>query len=340
MAKAYGNIALGENVAQPGDPLVSPDGNTTVSANNDGTASITAPSNGLLPPVVVFTGFSASTQHYSCGPWTGSFSMKGPFVVDLWGLAPNSIVYVHETDPDPVAGDVYEIPSGSFCIAKMDGSDDWYFINDQVGDVFEITDFDTSTPVFSTASGVTTTGTASITRGYASKKLATEDQLLALCDIVYPVGSIYTSVNSTSPAALFGGTWERITGCFLLAATDGGAAGGNGNASIAPGNTGGEAAHKLTNSELPKLSGTFEGANNIAVNNSTSTTRGFPTIYAGSGIVSSSDVNADQVQVNSGCHTVKKDMTYTRKATISIGNDGSHNNMPPYLAVYVWKRTA
>ena len=161
-----------------------------------------------------------------------------------------------------------------------------------------------------------------------------------LCDIVYPVGSIYTSVNSTSPAALFGGTWERITGRFLLAATDGGAAGGNGNASIAPGNTGGEAAHKLTNSELPKLSGTFDGANNIAVNYNASTTNGYPTIYAGSGIVSSSDVKAAQVQVNNGNFTIKNNITYTRKATISIGNDGSHNNMPPYLAVYVWKRTA
>ena len=70
-------------------------------------------------------------------------------------------------------------------------------------------------------------------------------------DIVYPVGSIYMSLNSTSPNKLFGGTWERITGRFLLAATDGGAAGGNGNASIAPGNTGGEAVHQLIVDEMP-----------------------------------------------------------------------------------------
>lgn len=205
-----------------------------------------------------------------------------------------------------------------------------------------------STKTYSVGDAVTTNGslwkcTTAVTTAEAFDSTKWQNVSLLremLCDIVYPVGSIYTSVNSTSPAALFGGTWERITGCFLLAATDGGAAGGNGNASIAPGNTGGEAAHKLTNSELPKLSGTFEGANNIAVNNNTSTTSGFPTIYAGSGIVSSSDVKVDQVQVNSGCFTVKHNITYTRKATISIGNDGSHNNMPPYLAVYVWKRTA
>lgn len=61
----------------------------------------------------------------------------------------------------------------------------------------------------------------------------------------YPVGSIYMSVNSTSPATLFGGTWERITGSFLLAATDN----GNSGASQAAGNTGGAATVTLTSAQ-------------------------------------------------------------------------------------------
>ena len=40
-----------------------------------------------------------------------------------------------------------------------------------------------------------------------------------LFSLVYPVGSIYISVNSTSPATLFGGTWEQIQGKFLLASS-------------------------------------------------------------------------------------------------------------------------
>lgn len=35
---------------------------------------------------------------------------------------------------------------------------------------------------------------------------------------IYPVGAIYMSVSSTSPASLFGGTWEQIQNRFLLAA--------------------------------------------------------------------------------------------------------------------------
>ena len=39
-------------------------------------------------------------------------------------------------------------------------------------------------------------------------------------DKTYPVGSIYLSLNSTSPASLFGGTWKQIKDRFLLAAGD------------------------------------------------------------------------------------------------------------------------
>ena len=37
-----------------------------------------------------------------------------------------------------------------------------------------------------------------------------------ILDVVYPVGSIYISVNGTSPAILFGGTWAKINGRFLV----------------------------------------------------------------------------------------------------------------------------
>lgn len=61
-------------------------------------------------------------------------------------------------------------------------------------------------------------------------------------DDIYPVGSIYMSVNDTDPARLFGGAWERIKERFLL---------GAGNTHTA-GSTGGEFEHKLTLNEMPK----------------------------------------------------------------------------------------
>lgn len=43
----------------------------------------------------------------------------------------------------------------------------------------------------------------------------------ALSANLYPVGAVYMSFDSTDPADLFGGTWERIEGRFLLGASDG-----------------------------------------------------------------------------------------------------------------------
>ena len=64
---------------------------------------------------------------------------------------------------------------------------------------------------------------------------------------IYPVGAIYMSVSSTSPASLFGGTWEQIQNRFLLAAGD----------TYAAGKTGGEATHTLTVEEMPAHNHSF-----------------------------------------------------------------------------------
>ena len=62
-----------------------------------------------------------------------------------------------------------------------------------------------------------------------------------MLDNIYPVGSIYMSVNSTNPGTLFGGTWAQIQDRFLLAC----------GSTYANGATGGEATHTLTENEMP-----------------------------------------------------------------------------------------
>lgn len=48
-----------------------------------------------------------------------------------------------------------------------------------------------------------------------------------LLEVVYPVGTVYQSFNSNSPAAMFGGTWEQIEDQFLYNTATSGSTGGS-----------------------------------------------------------------------------------------------------------------
>lgn len=132
---------------------------------------------------------------------------------------------------------------------------------------------------------------------------------------LYPVGSIYLSVNDTNPSTFIGGTWERIKDRFLLAAGD----------SYAAGSTGGEAAHKLTVNEMPSH-------------------RHSITVYASEDGLSGKTLQdaeqgkplAARLKEASGLSSNKN---YTQCINLT-GGGAAHNNMPPYLAVYMWVRTA
>ena len=126
---------------------------------------------------------------------------------------------------------------------------------------------------------------------------------------VYPVGAVYMSVNSADPADLFGfGTWERVKDRFLLAAGD----------AYAAGSTGGEENVALTsaqNGPHSHLIGTAEKGQNVHVTQWDWT------------------VTANQIYDAAGFKS------YGMR-THPDGEGMPHNNMPPYLAVYIWKRTA
>lgn len=121
----------------------------------------------------------------------------------------------------------------------------------------------------------------------------------------WPVGSIYMSMNATSPGTLFGGTWERIAYGRMLIGAD--------SASYPAGSTGGEATHVLTVNEIPKH---FHEMDRPP--------------YTIAEWQAGGDVYAQQ-------SSTAKWTTGTSGVT---GGGLPHNNMPPYLAVYMWKRTA
>lgn len=141
-------------------------------------------------------------------------------------------------------------------------------------------------------------------------------------DLIYPVGSIYMSVNATNPKDLFGGTWEQIKGKFLLGMSS----------SYPAGSTGGEAQHTLTTSEIPLHN------HNIGQDGNTSLV--LPTDVA----VSDSSHSQYVTTLEGGASGWYKSSVawggaiVTRNQTSPYGQ--AHNNMPPYLAVYIWKRTA
>ncbi len=111
--------------------------------------------------------------------------------------------------------------------------------------------------------------------------------LKSIVDIVYPVGSIYTSVNSTSPSLFFGGTWEQIKGKFLYACEDSGITsgltGGAKSVSYTPAgtNSGGAVGdHTLTVDEIPSHNHSFTGSEVNTGNQSAGHTHKYTDYYA------------------------------------------------------------
>ena len=121
------------------------------------------------------------------------------------------------------------------------------------------------------------------------------------------------SINDANPSTFIGGTWERIKDRFLLAAGD----------TYAAGSTGGEASHTLTVNEMP--SHIHEHIYGV---------RGSQEIYF-------EDNSGRSLGAHVGNNTTNPSSDYRTIAyTGNAGGSTAHNNMPPYLTVYMWKRTA
>lgn len=119
----------------------------------------------------------------------------------------------------------------------------------------------------------------------------------------YEVGDVYITFNPDSdPAKRFGGTWEKVEEAFLFGASE----------NYAVGTTGGEKEVTLTIEQMPNhghgLDHSIESYGQIG-----------PTAIA-----------------NGNGNSITGYYYYAH----SDGGDQPHNNMPPYIAVYIWRRTA
>lgn len=128
-----------------------------------------------------------------------------------------------------------------------------------------------------------------------------------LLEILYPVGSLYFSVASESPASVVGGTWTAVEDAFLMGASE----------LHGVLESGGEAEHTLTVNEMPSHGHSWRGVNSTA---GVSIQQGnYPF-----------DIQEDR----------KNNWTGTTSMISNTGGGQAHNNLPPYLAVYIWYRTA
>ena len=165
-------------------------------------------------------------------------------------------------------------------------------------------------------------------------------------DKIYPIGAIYMSVNSTNPNTLFGGIWERIMDKFLLCSGD----------TYANASTGGNATTTLTVDNLPSHThtGSTSSEGNHTHTGSTSTNGEhihklyYRTVYAGGDTYNAvcrptagTGINIYMDEAGSHSHnfmTTSNGEHLHNFTTDSTGTGIEFNNMPPYLAVYVWKR--
>ncbi len=117
----------------------------------------------------------------------------------------------------------------------------------------------------------------------------------------YPVGSVYISQSERNPSEFIGGEWEQIKDTFLLSAGD----------TYQAGSIGGEATHKLTIEEMPAHNHSFMYVQ--------------PGREAGTWFCKVGD---GEFYLND---------KYGQPVS-TTGGSKEHNNMPPYLTVYMYKR--
>lgn len=129
--------------------------------------------------------------------------------------------------------------------------------------------------------------------------------LAAVVERDHPVGSLYFSENPTSPAELYGGTWERIEGKFIMGASD----------TYPAGSTGGNATHKQTVDEIAPHA-------HILGSNTTGTI----SIPAWSWISEMSQIDSER--------------NIYQTFSMSAGSGKPMDILNPYYSMYIWRRVA
>ena len=128
--------------------------------------------------------------------------------------------------------------------------------------------------------------------------------LAAVVERDHPVGSLYISENATSPAELYGGTWERIEDRFIMGASD----------TYPAGSTGGSATHTQTVGEMARHSHTMD--------------------------LSNAGIDDNEYEYTVSYSRNKKITIAATRALQANGGNNPMNILNPYYSAYIWRRVA
>jgi len=155
--------------------------------------------------------------------------------------------------------------------------------------------------------------------------------------LLYPVGSLYFNYSdSTNPGTLLGfGTWSAVgVGRFIVGA-------GTSDETFNAGDTGGESTHTLSTNELPVHQ---HAAGSLTANSNGNHAHSYDAwrqgTYPGGSILGGGYLYGNP-PISTGSTTTTGAHTHSISgSTDNAGGGDSHNNLPPYEAVYAWRRTA
>jgi hypothetical protein len=150
--------------------------------------------------------------------------------------------------------------------------------------------------------------------------VSVEGSVTHILNLVYPVGSIYTSFKNTEPGILFGGVWEPIVDRFLYCAHSSGEVGGSSKITIANLPAHNHGSSGLTTNSTGAHTHRLWGYGNTLGSGSTGWRFGANGYSWASGITESSGAHSHTISGN----------------TASTGNGSDY--MPPYITVFEWKR--
>lgn len=158
----------------------------------------------------------------------------------------------------------------------------------------------------------------------ASDLTSIKTTLEKMIDTIYPVGSVYLSMNTTNPASLFGGTWVQIKDCFLL---------GCGDKYTSIGTYGGSEQHTHKYGAVVE---SYYSSGNLLGDGTTGLAN-----YDTDGkytITKHTYLDSTTHTLNGGVATSESDKTVDRR--LLQANTSYSSNLPPYTTCFMWKRTA